>query len=1461
MLQVALSRSTRLAIVSTTRRLYHASVLPSLVSTTSPEFQQKAEDMDALVSDLKAKIAQAREGGGPKAQERMRSKGKKLPRERLSLLLDPNTPFLELSQLAAHDVYPGENIPGAGIITGIGRVAGKECVIVVNDASVKGGSYYPLTVKKHLRAQEIAREHGLPTIYVVESGGAALPYQANVFPDKDHFGRIFYNMAQMSALGIPQIALVHGISVAGEPTDHLPGSPHLPTLGGAYVPAMADENIIVREQGRIFLAGPPLVKAATGEEVDEEVLGGGQMHSSESGVTDHLARDDEHAIAIARGIVGDLGTANRQAARPPVPPEDPLYPASELHGIVGTDLRQTFDMRDIIARIVDGSRFREFKKEYGSTIVTGFAHIHGYEVGIVANNGILFSPSALKATHFIQLCSQRKIPLLFLVNVTGYMVGSKAEKGGIAKDGAKMVRAVACADVPKLTVIVGGSFGAGNYAPALKQLQYSPRFLWMWPNAKVSVMGSGQLSQVMSTVSKDPKQHSSLKAEIEAQSTALYSTARLWDDGIIQPTETRDVVGLALGLGVRGRSDIRTAGLGGSSTWDGSRRGFGGAKQHSRNSVPNLCALFKLLHHAIMADESLLKKLSAETRTKLRSTQILISLSTIISELMQNAIDAGASQIDIGVDCAEWSCWVMDNGAGFTKDGLHKIGQDSERGWYNSSKAYTAASLDTVSTFGFRGEALASMADLSCMEISSRTARSRESWSVIVKAGKSLYIGPSIRWRRESPGTVVSIRDAFFSLPVRRQSHPTPNKTIELIRQELEVYALVFPNISFSFQDASKTKESNNPHKSHILKIPKTRSTLAAFQHFYGRAFTEEKEIATTSGQLQIEGFISLVGAYTKTLIWSHTIPYPDINRHPISFCDLHRLIDNRFAASTFAKHAYDEGGETSLRPSARRSPRKGEKKPVYVLNLIIPVRHIDNCLEPSKSTVELNNKNIVTSFLSATIQSFLVHHNFTPDKRRDEADSPRKKRKLVPESSANLNTPSSSVQSERSGTHNLSAHMGKMLVADAQGTLWEDPSTGETFIIDNRTGNSDPESACFTVDTDGPIETGSKRRTLRTPQLIAERTKNNNGGDHMPYWLREALQAYYSQANDAFALREPKIPSLPLLVNQDTDYRSSQLHHSCHTVCLTKRAISSRCLQPGSSSFAASQKRFRKDDLRKAQIISQVDSKFIACVVGPDHDDLSVAEKDNETRKDELPADGKTLILIDQHAADERVRVERFLKSVCRGFLSHQEGNGGVETKQLSPPVPVLLTRHEASRLVEISDFQKSFESWGFRFSGLEETQSRLEYETELDGGYVQVFVSAIPEIVSEKLLLGKEMQELVKGYIGSLESRELEPRDPSSQFESASLDEETQWLKALRWCPRELLDLINSKACRGAIMFNDPLNLEQCERLVKQLSATIFPFQCAHGRPSLVPLTHLTSKNGGPRETGLEWGNVAAL
>ncbi|EJD38167.1 carboxyl transferase [Auricularia subglabra TFB-10046 SS5] len=527
--RVQLLAGARRALPRPCRRAFHADVLPNLVSPASPEFAGKAQAMATLESELAAHIANARAGGGSKAQERMKSRGKMLPRERLAALLDPGSPFVELSSLAAHDMYGGA-VPGAGLITGIGRVSGRECVILVNDPTVKGGAYYPLTVKKQLRAQEIAQENGLPCIYLVESGGAALPHQADVFPDKQHFGRIFYNMANMSARGIPQIAVVHGISVAG----------------GAYVPALSDESIIVANQGRIFLAGPPLVKAATGEEIDEETLGGGAMHSRESGVTDHLVGSDAEGIARARAAVSDLGAAGSRVAPPPQAPDAPLYDASELGGIVGADVRQAFDMRDVISRVVDGSRFREFKPEYGPTLVTGFAHIHGYPVGIVANNGILFSTSAQKAAHFIQLCNQRQIPLVFLVNVTGYMVGSKAERGGIAKDGAKMVRAVACADVPKFTVIVGGSFGAGNYGMCGRA--YSPKFLWMWPNAKIGVMGSGQLSQVMTTVSKDPTQHATLKDEIESQATALYSTARLWDDGIIAPRDTRDVLGLGLGI-------------------------------------------------------------------------------------------------------------------------------------------------------------------------------------------------------------------------------------------------------------------------------------------------------------------------------------------------------------------------------------------------------------------------------------------------------------------------------------------------------------------------------------------------------------------------------------------------------------------------------------------------------------------------------------------------------------------------------------------------------------------------------------------------------------------------------------------------------------------------------------------------------------------------------------------------
>ncbi|HTU98282.1 MAG TPA: carboxyl transferase domain-containing protein [Solirubrobacteraceae bacterium] len=500
-------------------------VLRSHANPGSDEFRANLEANTALVEDLNAELERVRQGGGERARERHVSRGKLLPRERVDRLLDPGAPFLECSALAAHGLYDDE-APGAGIITGIGRVSGRECVIVVNDATVKGGTYYPMTVKKHLRAQEIALQNRLPCIYLVDSGGAFLPRQDEVFPDREHFGRIFFNQATMSAQGIPQIASVMGSC----------------TAGGAYVPAMSDETVIVRNQGTIFLGGPPLVKAATGEEVSAEELGGGELHSRTSGVTDHLAADDAHALQIVRDIVATLG------ARAPLPWErapvcDPVVDPEQLLGLLPTDLRKPYDAREIIARIVDGSRFHEFKELYGPTLVTGFAHIHGHPVGILANNGILFSESALKGAHFIELCDQRKIPLVFLQNITGFMVGRDYEAGGIAKHGAKMVTAVSTARVPKLTVIVGGSFGAGNYGMCGRA--YSPRLMWMWPGARISVMGGEQAATVMTEVGQS-ETGAQLREQYERQGHPYYATARLWDDGVIDPRDTRDVLGLAL---------------------------------------------------------------------------------------------------------------------------------------------------------------------------------------------------------------------------------------------------------------------------------------------------------------------------------------------------------------------------------------------------------------------------------------------------------------------------------------------------------------------------------------------------------------------------------------------------------------------------------------------------------------------------------------------------------------------------------------------------------------------------------------------------------------------------------------------------------------------------------------------------------------------------------------------------
>jgi 3-methylcrotonyl-CoA carboxylase beta subunit len=524
-------------------------VLDTHVDPADDTFKINRERMQQLVSQLRDRLAVVRQGGGPKYVQRHREQGKLPVRERIDRLLDPGAPFLELSPLAAWDLYDNE-APAAGIVTGIGRVSGREVMIVANDATVKGGTYYPLTVKKHIRAQEIALENRLPSVYLVDSGGAFLPMQAEVFPDREHFGRIFFNQARMSAERIPQVAVVMGSC----------------TAGGAYVPAMSDETIIVKGTGTIFLGGPPLVKAATGEEVTAEELGGADVHTRVSGVADYFADDDAHALALCRTVVSTLNTAKRLPSGMTTP-EDPRYDPADIYGIVNADIRKPYDVREIIARLVDGSRFDEFKERYGTTLVTGFAHLHGFLVGLIANNGVLFSESALKATHFMELCNLRGIPLIFLQNITGFIVGRQYERAGIAKDGAKMVHAVANSVVPKFTVIVGGSFGAGNYGMCGRA--YEPRFLWMWPNARISVMGGEQAAGVLTTVKRDqraregaplsPEEEQAIRQPIleqyEREGSPYYSSSRLWDDGILDPAETRQA--LALGLSAAFNAPIR----------------------------------------------------------------------------------------------------------------------------------------------------------------------------------------------------------------------------------------------------------------------------------------------------------------------------------------------------------------------------------------------------------------------------------------------------------------------------------------------------------------------------------------------------------------------------------------------------------------------------------------------------------------------------------------------------------------------------------------------------------------------------------------------------------------------------------------------------------------------------------------------------------------------------------------
>ncbi|RBR26490.1 uncharacterized protein FIESC28_00676 [Fusarium coffeatum] len=535
------SRSQKRAVANLTppHQANAISRIQTVVDPSSEEFKENERQMSEVMSRMQELARKIQKGGSEKARQKHIERKKMLPRDRVTALIDPGTTFMELSPMAGYDLYPEAEVPAGGIITGVGVVEGVTCVIVANDSTVKGGTYYPITVKKHLRAQAVARENKLPCIYLVDSGGANLPHQADVFPDQNHFGRIFYNQARMSSEGIPQIAVVMGPC----------------TAGGAYVPAMSDESIIVQEQGHIFLAGPPLVKAATGEVVSHEDLGGGKMHSSVSGVTDYLAVDDAHAVVLARRCISNLNWPKKspetQAPKPTY--LEPLHNPEELLGIATTNLRKPLPIREVIARVVDGSEFSEFKRDFGTTLVTGFAEIYGHKVGIVANDGILFASSAVKGAHFIELCSQRGIPLVFLQNISGFMVGSQSERDGIAKHGAKLVTAVACADVPKFTVVVGGSYGAGNYGMCGRA--YSPRFLWMWPNAKVGVMGGEQLAAVMETVGKTVD--AGLKERIEKESDATFSSARLWDDGIIPPQHTRRYLGLGLQAAMGGRNEVK----------------------------------------------------------------------------------------------------------------------------------------------------------------------------------------------------------------------------------------------------------------------------------------------------------------------------------------------------------------------------------------------------------------------------------------------------------------------------------------------------------------------------------------------------------------------------------------------------------------------------------------------------------------------------------------------------------------------------------------------------------------------------------------------------------------------------------------------------------------------------------------------------------------------------------------
>ncbi|KAF8204753.1 hypothetical protein BJ912DRAFT_939222 [Pholiota molesta] len=870
-----------------------------------------------------------------------------------------------------------------------------------------------------------------------------------------------------------------------------------------------------------------------------------------------------------------------------------------------------------------------------------------------------------------------------------------------------------------------------------------------------------------------------------------------------------------------------------------------------------------------------IERLPLETQTKLRSTQILTSLPQIVSELLQNSLDANASHIDVGVDFKEWMCWVRDDGHGIPKDGLERLAQrdetDKEFGRYNTSKTYAQGSSDSLSTFGFRGEALASAADVSCLEICSRTSRSRNTWSIILKArlngGKTLYVGPAVRWQRESPGTAVCVKDAFYNLPVRRLSHASPLRAWDLIRREIETYALMFPHVAFSLEDVNHTDE-HPQHKERIIRIPKTASTLDCFRRLYGSALTEHfHTVFETTESLKIEGFISLTGAYSKMYQFLY------INRHPVITSDLVREIDYQFASSSFGKNALDEEGNSPL-------PRRGEKKPVYVLNISIAPEQVDNLLDPTKSIIQLRNKSSVISLLSSVIQSFLAKNGFYHQDRLNigrstsSSPSPRKRKKLALDESGHgeqysMKTTLSLQDNTEASLREGQADLYSSMDGTSEEIFWTDPSTGERFIVDSRTGNSIPQVTVHrhrrqkentNDDYDSRCEAG--RRTLRQYSTKNSAISVADAQSAVPGWLEKALEsnpAYVSTENRIHSVKAPPA-AYHITGGHDILQHDERGYNYPESDILSERF---KLGQPDTR-YETSMNRFMKDDLRRAEVISQVDRKFIVCrVTRRGASDPSMAPS-THLKGSEAEYSDSTLVLIDQHAADERVRVEHFLKELCLGFLYSQdqtEGKqaSGIRTTELNPPRPVLLTQHEARSINGSQDVQEMLRKWGVGFAELSKVMPDAASESGSSNGYSQLLVSSIPRVVCDKvcrlgcfpllylsilhccvdfsyswnrqLLQGNELRDFIKGFLGQIQSGELFS-DSNMSLPPEGEQDEFFWLKAVRWCPKALLDLVNSKACRGAIMFNDSLSVPQCEKLVKQLSETAFPFQCAHGR-----------------------------